>query len=162
MYCGPPNFWVTDRLCLWSGPVSIEHTSNVSESFIWHPHPHIWCSVHVAEVVGGVANSHRPHYFVGVIREDQLVARRVVAYHPYVWLILAGSDEHLLRNAANELQARGGGERPNERGSGRRWSAMFHCKLNTVDKFWLLTRIFFTKFLEKFKPILNSCFVIKN
>ena len=59
--------------------------------------------VHVAQVAGVVAHSHRAHYFVVVIHEEQLVARRVVAYPPYVWIILAGSDERLIRDAANEF-----------------------------------------------------------
>ena len=53
------------------------------------------------------ANASREN-IVGIIREEQLVARRVVADSTDVGIILAGSDERLLREAANELQARGG------------------------------------------------------
>ena len=40
----------------------------------------VWGSVHVTQVAGIVAHSHRAHRFVVVIREEQLVARRVVAH----------------------------------------------------------------------------------
>ena len=68
----------------------------------------MWGSVHVTQVAGVVAQTHRAHHFVLVICKEQLVARRVVANSKDFGILLAGSDERLLRDAANELQARGG------------------------------------------------------
>ena len=68
----------------------------------------MWGSVHIAQVAGVVAHSHRAHHIVVVIREEQLVARRVVAHSKDFGILIAGSDVRLLRDAANELQARGG------------------------------------------------------
>ena len=94
-----PSFGRTHEQC-----VRVAHVAHTQH--VWFRV--VWGSVHVAQVAGVVAHSHRAHHSVVVIREEQLVARRVVAHSPYVEIILAGSDERLLREAANELQARGG------------------------------------------------------
>ena len=90
------------------------HTPNLQ--YNW---PVLWGSVHVAQVAGVVAQTDRAHHSVVPICEEQLVTRRVVAHSMNVGIFLADSGERLLRDAVNELKARGEWERPSGHGGAR-------------------------------------------
>ena len=64
-------------------------------------------SVHVAQVAGVVAHSHRAHHSVSFIREEHLVERRVVTHSIDVGIVIAGSDQRLLREYVHQLNGTG-------------------------------------------------------
>ena len=85
-----PEFEGTHEQC-----VRVAHVTHTPH-FRWRV---VWGSVHVAQVAGVVAHSHRAHHSVVVIREEQLVARRVVAHSIDVRILISGCHKSLRQEA---------------------------------------------------------------